>query len=489
MTEAEARNIELVRAFEQPLAAPWGAADRTWASAEASRRLGEQAPYPHWLAQRAALASARLAQRLPPVARALAASSVPGAWLRWLPLIAFALGLASDAIGSPQRINLLAPPFLALMAWNLAVYAALLLAALRAGLAGRADPPAPGPLRRALWQVMLRGTRVARKQLAAVDTPPALIRFWRDWLRCSEPLQRARLATLLHLAAAALCAGMLVSLYVRGLAFEYRAGWDSTFLTPQALHHLLTVVLGPAAQLSGMTLPDADQLARLRFSVGPGENAARWIHWYALSVGLLVLLPRVALGALAAQRVRQLSRHFPLPLIDSYFQQLRPTHARTPTAVLVLPYSYQVPANALLGLNAVLEAALGPNAMVQVAESIPLGGEDELARWLAPPGSEPAAVVVLFALSATPERDSHGALLQALAARPGGAALTAVLIDESGFRARFDGAQGQTRLQQRRAAWQRLLHDFGQTPVFADLSAPDLAATQTEWQRLALPRP
>lgn len=453
--------------------------------------MGEQARYQDWMVQRARLATERLAQRVPAVARVLAASSGTGWLVAWLPLIAFTLGLAADAAGSAQRINLLAPPFLALIVWNLAIYAALAWAALRARLSDRARRPAPGPLRRALAQAVQRVAHSRGEQGSSDGTAPALHRFLSDWTRQGEALHRARLATILHLASAALTAGMLSSLYVRGLAFEYRAGWDSTFLTPQSLHQLLSLVWGPASYLTGLSLPSSQQIADLRFSAGPGENAARWIHLMALSVSLLVLLPRLALAGAAAWRTRQLTQHFPLPLDDAYFRRLRPAHGGRQVPVLVLPYSYQLPPSALAGLEAVLQAGLGSNMALQVAKPIALGAEDELGRWLPPliTAQDPTAIVVLFALTATPERESHGALLEALVALKTGAPLTAVLIDESGFRQRFTGAEGQTRLLQRRASWQRLLQDLGQTPVFVDLSDPDLAATQTELQRLPLPSP
>ena len=87
----------------------------------------------------------------------------------------------------------------------------------------------------------------------------------------------------LHLAAVAVAAGALAAMYLRGLGLEYRAGWDSTFLDAQAVHRWLNLLLGPASALSGIALPEPAQLEALRFSTGPGENAARWIHLYALT--------------------------------------------------------------------------------------------------------------------------------------------------------------------------------------------------------------
>ena len=136
----------------------------------------------------------------------------------------------------------------------------------------------------------------------------------------------------------------------------------------------------------------------------------------------------------------------------------------------VLPYSYRLaPERA-----AALAAALAPQAdgqtearEVRLSASVPLGGEDEPARWFHALASEPGTVwAALFPLTATPERETHGAFLQALAARrPDGVNLL-VLIDEADFRQRF----GAERIEQRRDAWRRLLGEFGHEPRFADLS-------------------
>jgi hypothetical protein len=257
-------------------------------------------------------------------------------------------------------------------------------------------------------------------------------------------------------------------MYLRGLAFEYRAGWDSTFLSPHAVHALLSAVLGPASALSGIALPSADELARLRFSAGPGENAARWIHLHAITAALVVLVPRALLAAWAAWRARSLARHFPLALDDAYGQRLLRSHRGDAATVRVLPYSYQPTPEALAGLQRVMAHSYGPRTVVQVDAPLAQGGEETLpaAAGTPPPG------FVLFALSATPERETHGAVAQAL---PG----ARLLVDESGFLQRF----GATRLAQRREAWARMLAELQRTPLFIDLAAPDLAATDAALQR------
>ncbi|WKB53705.1 DUF2868 domain-containing protein [Eleftheria terrae] len=454
MTESDARLLLLTRAFEDPPTTPWTDADAAWATQEALHVVGEAADAERLLACRAGLAVRRLQERGAVPATALAAHPLRG-WGLLLVAAAFLLGMAGNAAGASGHINLLAPPLLALLVWNLLVYLALVVAAVRPGRT------APGPLRRALGGL----ADGAMRRLQRPGAAPALARFAAAWLHAARPLQAARGAALLHAAAAALALGAVASLYLRGLAFEYRASWDSTFLVPETVHALLRAVLAPAAWLGGIELPGPAELAALRASSGGSENAARWIHLQALTLGWAVLLPRLVLAALAARKATRFARRFPLPLQDAYFQGLLRQQRRQPLAVQVLPYSYHMPDALLPGLQAVLQQALGGPVAAALAPAVPLGGEDDPVRWL-PALPAGGARVLLFALTATPERENHGALLRLLLQR--GEVPVRVVIDESGFRQRF-GADAQ-RLAQRRSAWQALLQDSGQAALFVDLS-------------------
>ena len=357
--------------------------------------------------------------------------------LGWLavavPALGFVLGVSADHLGASQRINILAPPLLALLVWNLAVYLGLVLTALGS------------PARRSRgWAALL----VRRSGVP-------------------EPADLARATAVLHAAAAALALGALLSLYLRGLAFEYRAGWDSTFLDAAAVQRLLAVVLGPAAWLSGLALPDADELARLRYSEGPGENAARWIHLQAITLAGVVLLPRTLLAVWSWRRAQSLA-------------QARERNA-VGIPVAVWPYSHHASADALRGLLRLLRHTLGPATTTHVAPVVPLGGEDQLAAlpWPAPQEKRGQPALVLFHLAATPERENHGAFIDALSHRCG--APPWVLVDESAFKQRFSGADGAQRLQQRRAAWRALAQAHGCVAVCVDLLQPDLDAARRDW--------
>ena len=302
---------------------------------------------------------------------------------------AFAAGGALDALPGGQRINLFAPPLLAMLAWNLGVYALLLGAALR------------------------------RRRLSA-------------------PQQR--LAAWLHAAAALVACGAVLSMYARGSFFEFRAGWDSTFFDAPALHRFMQGLFGPAALLGGITLPTLDEFAALRFSAGAGgERAARWIHLYAITLAALVILPRTLL-ALAAARAGAV----PAAQIGARSMQ-------------VLPYSYQGAEALRAGLRAALERHMGGPVELRLLPSLAQGDEARAG----------AAEVLLLPLTATPEAETHGALLAALPAPP-----ALVLLDESGFLRRFSGPDGARRLEERRALWRSWLVSRQLPALFVDLSVP-----------------
>ena len=364
-------------------------------------------------------------------------------WLgRWLlPLLvglAGVSGLLSDAIGPGHHVNLLAPPLLALLVWNAGVLLWLLV----------------GGLRRSPCL-----TRALARRLAPAGTDTALL--------------EARLGMALHLAAVVVAAGALAAMYLRGLGLEYRAGWDSTFLDAQAVHRWLNLLLGPASALSGIALPGPAQLEALRFSTGPGENAARWIHLYALTTGGLVILPRAGLAAWSAWTAARLRQAAAQPQAA-----MPPAPTTAPQQVAVLPCGYLLPAERHPALASAIQAHFGPLSACHRAANVPLGSDDSLDPvWAAATQTSPAPdlLVLLMPLSATPERETHGAFVRAIQARCQARQpplRCVVMLDESGFRARLAAADLAPRLGQRRAAWQQLLAGTGLAPGFVDLQPP-----------------
>ncbi len=486
MNEQIARDVVLVRALESADAERviFSNEDRTHASraaAELARwRASERrqaATAESFIGQRAALLAETLPRRAPGIARAASAFDWP-AWIGIaLPALAFLLGALLEHIADRQHVNIIAFPLLAIVVWNVVVYLLLLLRVVM-----RASGVEPGlrGFRRWLAASSQRAVRnLTGTAAAAVST------FVPQWSALVAPLMAARSARVLHLAAALFALGAVAGLYVRGLVFEYRAGWESTFLDPAAVHAILSFFLSPAAQLIGVPFPSVEQIAALRFSNGvPGNaNAALWIHLYAITVGVVVIVPRLILALLAGWQVNRRSQRFAFDMSEPYFRRLAGSFTSGAARLRVVPYSYTVDDAALNGLRAVAVALLGDDAEVVLQPTVTFGAEDSVGQM--PASGLPAPLTLaLFSLAATPENENHGAFLKALRSASSTSRL-AVLIDESGYRSRLGAQAGaEARLEERRSAWRYFCRALELDAVFADLSAPDLSALQRSFEHV-----
>jgi Protein of unknown function (DUF2868)/50S ribosome-binding GTPase/Domain of unknown function (DUF3482) len=227
-------------------------------------------------------------------------------WAGWLIVFAaFLMGIGTDAIGSASNtVNILAPPLLLLMLWNVAVYVFI-----------------------------------------AVNAVSKSRHFKLPKLEQTEAIALARGTTVMHWAAAALALGALLAMYWRGLVFDYQALWQSTFLSASSAHTLISTVLSPAAWLGsffgGLALPDLVSFEQLRapaMNAGHvGENAGRWIHWYAITVFLVVLLPRCLLALWANRQATALQSALAAKIASSAAVQISTTN--NPSAIAPTSYS------------------------------------------------------------------------------------------------------------------------------------------------------
>ena len=490
VTESEARDVLLLRAFElsPDATSHWTDDDRSWASSAAARAIGTGADGERFAAERARLAVDRLAVREP----AIRIARTIGPWPRragWIvPGIAFAVGIAADAIGPSHQINVLAPPLLAIIAWNLLVYLWIVGRRLALPFLRQARTPIPvlsSWLRRfARQRFRYRQRHSGRRTETAARWPAqALTGFLTDWLQASAPLTGRRVARTLHLSALAMAAGMLAGLYVRGLALEYRAVWESTFLDADMVHRLLSVWLIPASLLTGIGLPDPIRLQEMRLPAGSGEPAAAWIHLHAVTLVLLVIVPRLLLAGYEHVRARRLARGFDLPLTASdpwYAAQLR-EYSGERTRMAIVPCHFTPTPAQTDRLQAALDLMSAGGWELVITPTVAYGAEENAAQALAPV-PDPAAVFVWFSASATPETETHGVLLEHLGAGCPPGLDPIALVDESSFVARFGGADGssQRRRTERRQAWRQLfaatIHSF----AFIDADRDEAAAIATE---------
>lgn len=464
MNETAARHVTLVRALETAAAADatWTAADAAWASRAAAEVVGEGADVDRFLARRGQLAVERLGDR----AKAIKRLANGRNWRPWvgsaLVALSFALGVLMDAVGPTRYVNLLAFPLLGLIVWNLLVYLGILVHGITDPF--RSKRPGKGLLRRAVAR--LGGALHEGIPDDGQGTPGT--RFRAEWARVSAPLTARRVGRVLHLGAMAFALGAIAALYTRGLVLHFQAGWESTFLDASQVYQALSLLLGPASSLTALPIPDAAHLETLRFPENQGENAAPWIHLFATTLLLTVVLPRAILALLSGFAARHLERHFPLPLTDSYFQGLQRSYTGQGAQLHLVPYSYELSPATALQLKEAIVSAFGPRATLHLSPPIAFGEEDTLPAS-ATPGVGTTLAVALFSLAATPEDENHGSFLTALAATlPPGTPLAA-LVDEGSFLARFAGQP--ERLEERRRTWTRLFEKHAIEPAFVNLDA------------------
>jgi hypothetical protein len=417
----------------------------------------------------------------------------------WIPLaLAGIAGFVTDSLGPERRINILSLPLLGLIFWNLAVYAALLAEValhLRRRVSQRRIEPAtgePGALARmvaraAEWRARrLLGTRGRAADLAG----RAVAAYLGHWRRAVAPLLSARVRLLLHLGAALLAVGVLVGTYARGIAFEYRATWESTFLAARELRAVLVLLLGPASALLGQPIPPADALALMR--APSSGDAAPWIHRYALTTALVVLLPRFVLAARAWARARRLAADLPMDLSAPYFRRL--ASAGRTLRIDVVPYGVYLGPRETDTLRRALEDFAGGQTQIRIRTPAPYGTEaDEVVAAGSPGHDDDAAeqwLAVVFSLAQTPEDDVHGDLLRRLAtwtaAGEPGRRRSLVVIDDGPYRERLAGTGAEERrLADRRRAWERVAGPSGTALVHVDLATGDGEATLDRLERAA----
>ena len=478
--EEDARDVCLIEAFET--------VDRTGVLIPRASRLQATT-------EARAAGEARVEQWLPVRARtlrsALASATVPslGTILRWtqpgrglmLPvvLLAVVIGLLTNALGPSRQIHILALPLLGIIIWNLAALALL---------AARRWLPSPPRVPWLLDLLQRSGRWATRRTLAVAErraepeggepdgapdetalTTRALQRFSTAWATASAPLAVARIRRLLHVGSLALTVGVVAGMYLRGVAFDYRATWESTFLSPAIVQTALEVILGPAAAILGTPVP---AVSALRDVPGP---AAPWIHLWALTALLLVGVPRAVLILIETARVARRRRHIALPVAAGYRRRMLAAVDPSRRRVDIVPYSYQPSSQGIDKLKRLLHDLFGPRATIRVRASLAYGDE---------PSTEPEpdaadCRIVLFTLAQTPEREVHGELLTTLRdATVDGRTLLA-LIDGGVHRRRLGAAADDERLVGRRTAWDHVAHEARLTPYHVDLeqgfdqAAPD----------------
>ncbi len=490
MREDTLRSVLLVEAIEDvdragTILAP---ADRAQATRDALRSAGivldgqqqdaSDAAIARALGERAERLVAPLLPRFPVVEEVLGRTRTPTWILVVLLLVAFASGIALSALDGTRRINVLAFPFIGLLAWNLFTYVALAVAWIRRHAASQR----PG-------QRTIRWAQAAfRRRIASLVTATARVhavlgqaiaRYTERWAEVGAAFIGQHARRWLHFVAAAIAIGLIVGLYVRGTVLRYEAGWESTFLGPEKVRTILGLLYGPAAALSGVTLPGtAEQVAALRWTgTGGGGDAAPWIHLIAVTLLGVIVIPRLLLAGLATISLTWLGRARSLPagLRQTAAATFRGSGlARSGGVVSVTPYAYEPSDAAIQGLERWLPSVWPGEMKLERRSTLRYGEEDMAAAGFASGAHRAADLhVVLMNLAATPEPENHGIVIAAARdaahrARP--PAAVRVVVDESPYTQRFaPDASLASRIEERRRLWRDFVAGYGLEADFVEL--------------------
>lgn len=484
MRDDELRDVLVVRAIEE--ADRDGAilppADRAAAAREARRAEPEStatasvasdgrlaAPAERMLVTRARHLLARIVSRHGFVAETLPLAEGPAA-AGWILILLGALaGFGLSALDEARRINILWPVgVLVLVGWNLVVYMLLALERARPG----SVPQLPkGFLKVAFGRL---SKRIAGSATFHAPLAEGLARFAREWFEAAHPLLVLRATRVFHLSALAAGLGLIAGIYLRGIAFDYQAGWESTFLDASAVRRILSIGYFPAFLVTGIPIPDVAGIEAIRWKGNAGgTRAASWLHLLAATVFLFVVLPRAALALAAATRIARRARDMPVPraLTGDFRNAFGAIGGSIGGGVVeALAYAYEPAQAARAGLRTMLTRVFGNGVTLDLRSGVRYGEEEGFLHAL-DDASRPDAAVLLFNLAATPEVENHGTMLAGLRDRIAsaeGRARLLVLVDESAYAARIADA---ARLAERREAWREFVAAHGPAACFVDLAA------------------
>lgn len=463
MTQDEIRNVLMLQAVEEydeseEVITPDSKRDAASAAGAPLGKNTERSEQDRFLAKRAEVLLDRAASKFPEAANWMHRSTTGhrfGMLAFGLGIIAAIIGFFTNELGPEKRINILSFPLLGILAWSFLVYLRELFLFFQS--------------RDKLFHDGLIDWLVAFMQPNPKDETteshvalvPARDNFLRRWRKLSAPVIGARLKSLLHTVALILAASAILGMYVKGLANEYSAVWESTFFQDsEQLRPFLQAILGPAAAITGDAIPSAPELEAIHWreseEVG-GENAARWIHWYAITIGLFVLLPRAVFATVWKLRAARMARTLPFRETDPrYFDRIISISSGAALDIALVPYSIIPDEATKRGIAKRLEDEFKRPLDLEWTEAVPFGGEES--------ATAPEAVgevIPVYDFAATPERETHLALYQTLSGSEpdpaGHRTVGSIVLETSSYDRKSDSfADAEERKQGRLEAWEKL---------------------------------
>lgn len=416
---------------------------------------------PDWSSDRARAATQLTQQRFPKAAsdqfllerskQFQPGSSVPElqglpSWI--IPLLfiaAFVIGWSMSALGQEREINLLALPLIALLAWNFLI--------ISLNFYKSSPPPVSGTFLSKLFHQQPRETNQTHQRFYELARP-----IWTKFL-----LGRSR--TLLHLAAAILALGSITGMYGRGWSKEYRAVWESTILTDAGATTFFSTLFHPASLVLQIPVPK-DQIPAMRRGVDQAAKnpspALPWIHLYAGTLGIFIILPRLCLVLYESLRQKRFtSETLRSQDWQNYTSQLLALIDGAGATIHVLVHSLPLESS-LKDQWRMTARQYWPDMGSARFITIPAGSEADFVENWTPP-KEPFLLLV-FNLASVPEIEVHRWLVEAVIHKwstvRSHPTLT-ILLDETALHQRWSGfADYQERLAKRRSNWQQTFHDL-----------------------------
>ena len=263
-------------------------------------------------------------------------------------LIALVLGFATNLLGPAEKIHVVRNPVLLLVAWNLFVYLVRFLVFLakpqkkRLTVSSSSNPAGAkqptnnpqGPVAEAkinisrlaqffmpaLWHFFHRVALSVSEKKKLADV---VSRFSVNWYAVAAPLVVARWEVMLHLGALFLAAGAVAGMYFQGLFQGYQAIWSSTFITGESsVIAFVYTLFGPSLLVSDLLgLGLASEIDVTRLLSPQGDKAAAWIHLFAITVLLIIVIPRAALAAWQWRNIKRRRSDIGLRL-DPYYGEV-----------------------------------------------------------------------------------------------------------------------------------------------------------------------
>ena len=333
-----------------------------------------------------------------------------GTWGRMICLMALILGFASHGAGLSRSFDLLAGPFLLLIVWNAIVYAMLLCRIFRK------SPTSSQPsVIKMFLEKRINGLFGDVSQNKARAAFAQAVQSWlRSW---TTPA----LVSWFHAGSACFTIGLLAAIYFRGVNTGYVAAWESTWFDPQGVASVLHPLLGPASWISGIPLPDSiDGWRQLQRVAGhEGVNARLWIHLYAITMVLWVVVPRCMLAMAAYFRAMQLRAALPAwNANDTYLRRiLSLARQGGDIGIAILPFDLKQPDIINTGtyrdaIERLVRETWGQGGRARWMKSVSYGDEETVWEdvWFDALNCDGA--LILFDLGSTPEEEVHGVLLE-----------------------------------------------------------------------------